>query len=177
MRPLNLHLKGQDKCFWLHTQLSSLRILPRSENKILQCLNLCVYLLWNEQKNAIYKSPKEQGNENKLHVTRQYLLLSDLCLRVKEVWNVKIKTDLTFNKYCTNIAKKNTRVTKSVRLQSGVAESTSKQKSQAKTGSRRHPERQIYGTLWEFVMVKKGGNGMECFYHLWFLTLSLRLLL
>lgn len=29
----------------------------------------------------------------------------------------------------------------------------------------------IYGTLWEFVMLMKMGNGMQCFYHLQFLTL------
>lgn len=80
------------------------------------------------------------------------------------------KISLIFNKYCANIAKKNTCQHKGKITWRDCWKKASKQKSQAKTGNIRHSERQIYGTLWEFVMIKKGRDGMQCFYHLQLLT-------
>lgn len=113
-----------------------------------------------------HKTQREQGNENKLEIsiTRQFLLF---CERGMKYQN---KISLIFNKYCTNIAKKNTRQQKGKITRRDCWKKASKQKSQAKTSNMRHSERQIYGTLWEFVTIKKVRNRMQCFYHLWLLT-------
>lgn len=47
--------------------------------------------------------------------------------------------------------------TKRVRLHGGTAE---KSKQTEIPGNVKHSEREIYGTLWDFVMIKKGK--MEC---------------
>lgn len=73
---LHLNLKGLGKCFCLYSELSSLRILPRTQKDVLQCLKLYVCLLWNEEKTE-YKTQKEQGNENKLEISSVFTIVCE----------------------------------------------------------------------------------------------------